>query len=291
MARESTRHTFQVALLLCLVCSFVVSLAAVSLRERQQQNREAARNRNVLMAAFPGELSDEASFTEFYKQRGVAGLEEFFDRFVDLHAINLNSGETVAEFDAAAYDQVLAARDPQKSSELDLRSQRRRDVAGIKSREDVGCVYLVRGSESGSGYETIVLPIRGYGLWSTLKGFVAIDAVSLSDGPASARVRGLTYYQHKETPGLGGEVDNPGWKAKWPGKRIFDSKWNVKLKVSKSPRGAHDVDALTGATITSNAVSNMLAFWLGPDGYGPFLKKLAAAGSAGSLAGKGGAGG
>jgi Na+-transporting NADH:ubiquinone oxidoreductase subunit C len=136
-----------------------------------------------------------------------------------------------------------------------------------------------------------VLPIRGYGLWSTLKGFVAIDAVSLSDGPASARVRGLTYYQHGETPGLGGEVDNPGWKAKWPGKRIFDSKWNVKLKVSKSPRGAHDVDALTGATITSNAVSNMLAFWLGPDGYGPFLKKLAAAGSAGSLAGKGGAGG
>jgi len=291
MARESTRHTFQVALMLCLVCSFVVSLAAVSLRERQQQNREAARNRNVLMAAFPEELTDEASFPEFFRKRGVAGLEEFFDRFVELHAINLNSGETVVEIDAATYDQLLAARDPQQSSELDLRTQRRRDVAGIKSREDVGCVYLVRGQEAGSGYETIVLPIRGYGLWSTLKGFVAIDARSLAEGPASAQVRGLTYYEHKETPGLGGEVDNPGWKAKWPGKRIFDSKWSVKLKVSRSPRGEHEVDALTGATITSNAVSNMLAFWLGPDGYGPFLKRLTAAGSAGSLAGKGGAGG
>ena len=291
MSRESTRHTFQVSLLLCLVCSFVVSLAAVSLRERQQQNREAALNRNVLMAAFPGELPDETSFEAFYTTRGVADLEEFFERFVELRAINLNSGAPAPDVDPGSYDQLLAARAPELSSALDLRSEPRRDVAGIKSREDVGCVYLVRGSEPGSGFETIVLPIRGYGLWSTLKGFVAIDALSLADGPSSARVRGLTYYDHKETPGLGGEVDNPGWKAKWPGKRIFDPEWNVKLKVSKSPRGEHDVDALTGATITSNAVSNMLAFWLGADGYGPFLKKLTAGELAGSLPEKGGAGG
>lgn len=291
MSRESTRHTFQVALLLCLVCSFVVSLAAVSLRERQQQNREAARNRNVLMAAFPADLSDETSFEAFYKSRGVADLEDFFERHVELRAINLSSGGPAPEVDPGSYDQVLAARDPELSSELDLRSEPGRDVAGIKSREDVGCVYLVRGAEPGSGFETIVLPIRGYGLWSTLKGFVAIDAQSLADGPASARVRGLTYYQHGETPGLGGEVDNPIWKARWPGKRIFDPQWNVKLNVSKSPRTEHDVDALTGATITSNGVSHMLAFWLGPDGYGPFLKRLAAGGLAGSLAGKGGAGG
>ncbi|GIS60255.1 MAG: hypothetical protein CM1200mP2_24800 [Planctomycetaceae bacterium] len=73
----------------------------------------------------------------------------------------------------------------------------------------------------------------------------------------------LTYYEHGETPGLGGEVDNPTWKAKWPGRRVFDSEWNVKLQVTKNPVGDFDVDALTGATITSTGVSRMLKFWLG----------------------------
>ncbi len=282
MARESTRRTFLVALLLCLVCSFVVSLAAVSLRDRQQRNREAFRNRNVLMAAFPGEFSDEASFAEFYSKQGVSGLEDFFDRFVELRAIRLSSGDDVAEFNSAEYNQVLASRDPARSTELDLRSNPGRDLAGIKSREDIGVVYLVRdssdlGHSSRESVRTIVLPIRGYGLWSTLKGFVAIDGSRLSSGPERVTVRGLTYYEHRETPGLGGEVDNPAWKAKWPGRRVFDSQWAVKLNVTKSPRSEYDVDALTGATITSNGVSRMLEFWLGDDGYGPFLRRLAVA--------------
>ena len=294
MARESTRHTFLVALLLCLVCSFVVSLAAVSLRDRQQRNREAFRNRNVLMAAFPGELSDEASFVAFYNKRGVSGLADFFDRFVELRAIRLSSGDDVADIDPAEYNQLLASRDPARSSELDLRSEPGRDLAGIKSREDIGVVYLVGDSRDGGGsssesVRTIVLPIRGYGLWSTLKGFVAIDGARLSSGPERVTVRGLTYYEHGETPGLGGEVDNPDWKAKWPGRRVFDAEWAVKLNVTKSPRSEYDVDALTGATITSNGVSRMLKFWLGDDGYGPFLRRLAGA-AASDRVGTGGSG-
>ncbi|MFP6703985.1 MAG: NADH:ubiquinone reductase (Na(+)-transporting) subunit C [Planctomycetaceae bacterium] len=282
MTRESTRHTFLVALSLCLVCSFVVSLAAVSLRDRKQRNREAFRNRNVLMAAFPGELSDEASFVEFYNKRGVSGLEDFFDRFVELRAIRLSSGDAVADIDPAKYNQLLASRDPARSSELDLRSQPGRDLAGIKSREDIGVVYLVGdsrdpGGPSSESVRTIVLPIRGYGLWSTLKGFVAIDGERLASGPEGVTVRGLSYYEHRETPGLGGEIDNPAWKAKWPGRRVFDSQWAVKLNVTKSPRSEYDVDALTGATITSNGVSRMLEFWLGDDGYGPFLRRLGGA--------------
>jgi Na+-transporting NADH:ubiquinone oxidoreductase subunit C len=206
-------------------------------------------------------------------------LEDFFDRFVELRAIRLSSGDDVADIDPAGYNQLLASRDPARSSELDLRSEPVRDLAGIKSREDIGVVYLVGdsrdlGGSSSASVRTIVLPIRGYGLWSTLKGFVAIDGERLSSGPERVTVRGLTYYEHGETPGLGGEVDNPAWKAKWPGRRVFDAEWAVKLNVTKSPRSEYDVDALTGATITSNGVSRMLEFWLGDDGYGPFLRRL-----------------
>ena len=279
MSRDSTRHTFQVALILCLVCSFVVSVAAVSLRDRQQRNVNDARDRNVLYAAFPSELKNETQLPKFFENRGVRGLTQFFDRFVERRAVNLNSGREVSGIDPLVYDQIEAARDPELSQQLDLASDPRRDVAGIKRREDVGWVYLIRGDDDAQGrVESIVLPIRGYGLWSTLKGFVAIDALSLSEDPSTAVVRGLTYYSHGETPGLGGEVDNPTWKDRWPGRTIFDRDWNVKLRVVKLPKESHDVDALTGATITSNGVSNMIEFWLGADGYGPFLKKIVAEG-------------
>ena len=281
MSRESTRHTLQVALVLCLVCSFVVSLAAVSLRARQQRNANDARDRNVLYAAFPGELKNEADLPRFFETWGVQGLNQFFTQFVERRAVNLNSGDTVPGIDPLLYDQIVASRDPELSQQLDLQTDPRRDVAGIKRREDVGWVYLIRGKDEPEGkIQSVVLPIRGYGLWSTLKGFVAIDALSLSENPSTAVVRGLTYYSHRETPGLGGEVDNPAWKDKWPGRTIFDREWNVKLRVVKSPEASHDVDALTGATITSNGVSNMIEFWLGADGYGPFLKKMVAEGQA-----------
>jgi len=258
------------------MCSFVVSVAAVSLRGRQQRNKNDARDRNVLYAAFPSELKNETQLPKFFEARGVQGLTQFFDRFVERRAVNLNSGERVSDIDPLLYDQIEAARDPELSQQLDLVSDPRRDVAGIKRREDVGWVYLIRGDDPQTRVESIVLPIRGYGLWSTLKGFVAIDALSLSEDPSTAVVRGLTYYSHGETPGLGGEVDNPTWKDRWPGRTIFDREWNVKLRVVKIPKENHDVDALTGATFTSNGVSNMIEFWLGADGYGPFLTKMVA---------------
>jgi Na+-transporting NADH:ubiquinone oxidoreductase subunit C len=117
----------------------------------------------------------------------------------------------------------------------------------------------------------LVLPIQGLGLWSTLYGFLAIDA----DGNT---IRGITYYQHAETPGLGGEVDNPRWKSLWPGRKIYDD-GEPAIQVIKGAAGppAQDpyrVDGLSGATLTSNGVTFMLEFWLGPNGFGPYLDRL-----------------
>ena len=123
----------------------------------------------------------------------------------------------------------------------------------------------------GERVDALILPVRGYGLWSTLYGFLAVDA-DLNT------VLGLRFYQHAETPGLGGEVDNPRWKALWPGKRLFDSDGQLRLRVGKAGGDEQDsrwrVDALAGATLTSNGVNNMIRFWLGPQGYGPYLKRL-----------------
>jgi Na+-transporting NADH:ubiquinone oxidoreductase subunit C len=129
--------------------------------------------------------------------------------------------------------------------------------------------------KKGEHTDQVVLPIYGKGLWSTLYGFLALDANANT-------VRGITFYEHAETPGLGGEVENPGWKAQWNGKNVFDDQGEVALEVIKgavpgnSPQADHQIDGLSGATITGRGVSNLVRYWLGADGFGPYLDKLRA---------------
>jgi Na+-transporting NADH:ubiquinone oxidoreductase subunit C len=86
-------------------------------------------------------------------------------------------------------------------------------------------------------------------------------------------VSGLTFYEQKETPGLGGEVENPQWKKQWAGKKVFDAEGKVALQVVKgSAEGEYGVDGLSGATITSNGVTNLVHYWLGPSAFGPFIE-------------------
>jgi Na+-transporting NADH:ubiquinone oxidoreductase subunit C len=119
----------------------------------------------------------------------------------------------------------------------------------------------------------VVLPVHGYGLWSTMYGFLALEA-------DLDTVSGLRFFEHAETPGLGGEVDNPRWQAQWSGKRLFDEAGEFALQVLKGrvPEGApdaqHKVDGLSGATITTRGVDNLVRFWVGEQAYGPFLARL-----------------
>ena len=114
----------------------------------------------------------------------------------------------------------------------------------------------------------VVLPIHGYGLWSTLYGFVSLE------GDANT-IEGLGFYDHAETPGLGGEITNPAWVKTWQGKEVYGEDGNVQFEVVKGgAKGEHEVDALSGATLTSNGVEYLVQFWMGENGYGPLLKKL-----------------
>jgi len=132
-------------------------------------------------------------------------------------------------------------------------------------------------ASEGERIKTVVLPVYGYGLWSTMYGLIALAG----DGRT---VTGLTFYEHGETPGLGDFIGSPAWQAQFPGKLAFDEQGKLRLGVIKggvnpaSPEARYQVDAVAGATLTSNGVNNLLRYWLGEQGFGPFLGRLQAGG-------------
>ncbi|MEE8057847.1 MAG: Na(+)-translocating NADH-quinone reductase subunit C [Pseudomonadales bacterium] len=249
--KETTSKTIIVALVLCFVCSLVVSSAAVLLKDKQEANKKLDRYSNILAAA--GLLDSNAS------------VEEQFNKLVTAHVVDLNAGNFTDAIDPNSFDQLRSAKDRALSVALNGKE----DQAKISRRENYAMVYLVA---SNGELQKIILPVRGYGLWSTLHGFLALE----SDANTIA---GLGFYQHGETPGLGGEVDNPNWKALWPGKKAYQN-GEVKIQLIKgsvNPGAAtadYQIDGLAGATLTSRGVTNLVQFWLGEKGFQKFLSNL-----------------
>lgn len=256
MRKDSVVYTVLFAGVVCVVCAIMVSSSAVSLADLQDANKALYKQRNVLEAAGlvqPGEAVSQAEL-----DARLASLESV--------VVKIPEGEEVADIDPLTFDQEKAKKDPERSHKAPPNN------AGVFRIPDHALVYKV--TDEDGALRMVVLPIEGYGLWSTLKGFLALDADTTT-------IRGLTYYEHKETPGLGGEVDNPKWKALWPGRKALDANWEPEIEVIKGnapppSEAPYKVDGLSGATITSRGVTNMIALWLGPDGFGPYLENLRA---------------
>ncbi|MZR62070.1 Na(+)-translocating NADH-quinone reductase subunit C [Alcanivorax sp. DP30] len=247
---ESVSKTLLVAFLVCVVCGVVVATAAVSLRPVQNENKLLDKRKNILQAAG---MYDAGK-----------GVNEQFE-LIERKFVDIDSGDYVEM--PESYDQRKAAKDPKQSERLsgDV------DTASIKSQAKVAEVYLAK-DENGD-LSRIILPVHGYGLWSTLYGFLALE-------PDANTVAGLGFYEHAETPGLGGEVDNPKWKALWHGKKLYGDQGEVEIQVikgtveSNTPNAEHKVDGLAGATLTSQGVSNLLRFWVGENGFRPYLQRM-----------------
>ena len=250
--KESTLRTLLVAFMVCLVCSVLVATIAVVLRPTQVMNRLLDTQRSIVNVA--GMDADSMSANE---------IQELFGTRIMAKLLELETGKYSDAHDPITFDPVAAAKDPASSKALKAEL----DIASIRRIEKYTTVYLVN-DEQGE-LQSIVLPIRGYGLWGTMFGFMAIDS-DLNT------VNGLAFHEHKETPGLGGEVDNPRWKASWLGKKVFNDKQEVALSVTKPSQGVeeHSVDALAGATLTSDGVSNLIHFWMGEHGFGPYIDNL-----------------
>ena len=251
-SNDSIGKTLLVVLVLCLVCSIVVAGSAVGLKPLQQEQRALDKQRNILAVAglMQNNMSAEA-VAEVYAARVTPRL------------VDLKSG-ALLDSDPAKFNQGLAHKDPQQSVTLEA-SQ---DPAGIKRRSNVVEIYLIKDEKQ--QIQEIVLPVYGNGLWSMMYAFVALD----TDGRT---IKGITYYDQGETPGLGGEIENPNWRAQFVGKRVLDDNGQPALRVMKgaAPQGdLYAVDGLSGATLTANGVQHSFNFWMGEMGFGPFLKQV-----------------
>jgi Na+-transporting NADH:ubiquinone oxidoreductase subunit C len=241
------------AAVVCLVCAVFVSSSAVSLRSRQEANAFLDKQRNVLIAA--GLANEDETLT----------TDEIQERFapIDTVVVDLETGEELPDVDPETFDQRAAASDPNTSREAPA------NPAGIERVPNQALVYRL---EENGELRLLILPIEGKGLWSTLYGFIALDA-------DLDTIQGITFYEHKETPGLGGEVDNPRWKALWPGRRAFGDDDEPRIQVIRGQAGPpsedpYRVDGLSGATMTSRGVGRLVRFWLGDDGFAPYLDTL-----------------
>jgi len=188
MPRDKERPGFvlMVATLVCVVCALLVSSAVVLLRPVQDRNALLARQRSILEVAglYQAGQPVDAQFAR-----------------IEAHLVDLATGAYVEGGDALRFDIARTARDPKASDPVTADA----DIARIHRRPRQMPVFLVRGD---AGLETVILPMHGYGLWSTMYAYVALDG-------RGERVKGVTFYSHAETPGLGAEIENPRWRASW----------------------------------------------------------------------------
>jgi Na+-transporting NADH:ubiquinone oxidoreductase subunit C len=251
MSRDSNLKVVIVAFTLCLVCSILVSIAAVGLRDRQERNKAEEKKKNILLAA--GLYDENQTIDSQFKM-------------IQTRIVDMQSGSFSPDIETDGFDSRIAARNP--LTRYDIPTDK--DLGGIKTRSRYMDVYLVM---ENAALQQLVLPVHGKGLWSTMYGFISLE-------DDFNTVKGFAFYEHGETPGLGGEIDNPSWKQQWSGKQIYDEAGVLRIEVVKgkvdknSPEADYQADGLAGATLTARGVSHLVHYWLGEDGYKPLLERL-----------------
>ena len=242
-------RTLLVALAVCGTCAAVVTASVVVLRPYQVANRQWDREMQVraLVAGLPG-ISDLVT--------------EAGDARPDTRVVELATGAYATDVTA---EQLLATSEDERES---VRLPRERDLAGIGSRPRFAPVYVF---EREGAVHTVILPVSGQGYLATMRGYLALAG----DG---GTIRGITFTEQEETPGLGSEIENPVWQRLWRGKRLRDEDGNLRVRVVRDapsgPDAVHQVQGISGATKTGDGVSNLVRFWVGPDGFGPYLERL-----------------
>lgn len=250
--KDSISGTISVVVLLSLACSVIVAGSAVLLKSTQEEQKQLDKQKNILSVA--GLLQNGTKNNQ---------IKDLYAKNIEPRCVELDSGNYV---DCPAnFDVKSAVKNPAQSQRIAAED----DKAGIRTRANLAEVYLVKGAND--QVSQIVLPVYGRGLWSTMYGFLSIQ-------PDGNTVNGITYYEHGETPGLGGEIENPRWQEQFKGKKLLNEQGQPALHVGKgaSSDKEHGIDGISGSTLTSNGVNNSFKFWLGQKGFGPYLAKLKA---------------
>ncbi len=267
LGNDSLEKTIAIAVALCLVCAVLVSFGAVALKPMQAYNKNLDMKKNILDVA--GLLNEGMN------------IDAAFADKIESKLVDLESGDYVENMNADEYDQRKATKDPKLSVPI----PKDKDIAHIRAKAKIAKVYLVK---EGGTVKSIILPISGYGLWSTLYGFLSLE-------PDGQTIQSINFYDQAETPGLGGEVVNPKWRALWKGKKVYAETDQptldkgligdadigepaialIKGSVDSEKMGAeYQVDGLAGATLTSNGVTNLVRYWMSKEGFARYLSKV-----------------
>ena len=256
MNNDSPKKALLVVFLVALFCSVLVSVASILLKPIQQRNQLVERSKNVI--SLTGLVEDSAALSN------DAILEAI--NLLDIRVINIDSGEFASDLNAAEFDSRAVVNDP----ELSISIPAELDVASLSRRSRYEIIYLVW---DGNTLSRVILPIVGTGMWSTIRGYIALQ----NDLNTIAAV---SFYEQTETAGLGDQIERPDWQAQWQGRKLFDSQGRFRFRVGpgtiapNSPASSYQVDSLSGATVTSDAVTRIVAYWFGANGYKRFLDQL-----------------
>lgn len=255
MTGDSNRSAFLVVLVVAFVCAALVSTSVVLLRPIQVNNALLERSRNILqLTGWESATGDDAAMLAQFRQ-------------LDARVVDIDAGAFDNGLDPYTFDQRRAASRDASSTAI----APEQDLANLGRRSRHAVVYLVW---DGDELQRIILPIRGAGMWSMLYGFIALES-DLNT------IAAATFHEQAETPGLGDVITHESWLAKWSGRKAFDTRGEPAFRVGPgridpaSSPGRHGVDGLTGATVTGDAVTNLVRYWLGPHGFQPLLRNLA----------------
>lgn len=258
MNNDSPQKALLVVFLVALVCSILVSAASVMLKPIQQRNQLVERSRNVV--ALTGLVEAGAVLPN---DEILAAIDQ-----LDIRVLNIDSGEFATDIAAAEFDARAAVNDPERSIAIPAD----KDVASLGRRSSYEVIYIVW--QDGE-LSRVILPIVGQGMWSTLRGYIALES-DLNT------IAAISFYEQAETAGLGDQIQRPDWQAQWQGRKLFDNRGEFRFRVGPgtvdpaSSAAVHRVDALSGATVTGDAVTRIITYWFGPNGYRSFLNNLAA---------------
>ncbi len=253
---ETPVRSLLILLVVALVCSVLVSVSAVMLRPIQLQNELIQRYRNIVA------LTGLTSTGEQLADQAV--LDAVND--LDVRVVDLNTGRFAPDIDPDTVNARAALNDPEASVAIPAGA----DKARLGRRAVHEVVYLVWADDE---LERIILPISGQGMWSTLYGYLALE------GDLNT-IAAVTFYEQAETAGLGDQIQDPNWNARWAGRRLYSNSGELRFRIANGPvdddsaAAAHDVDGLSGATVTANAVTALVRFWFADEGFGPFLLEL-----------------
>lgn len=256
MTNESPLKALMVVTLVVIVTSTLVSATVVLLRPVQLGNLMLQQGRTVLQLTGLPQTGIELTDAEV--------LERF--RALDARVVDLATGRFESRMDPITFQARRAADDPEGSTAIPAEADRAR----LGRRAQHAVVYLVWGED---GLQRIVLPVYGMGMWSTIYGYISLE------GDLNT-IAGVLFHEQAETPGVGDRITHPQWLQKWQGRKIYDEEGVPRFAVVPgrvepgSAAALHGVDAISGATVSTDAVTSLVQFWFGPWGFRGLLDHL-----------------